>query len=100
MNRLLGLSALVLLASTGCRMCASPYDYCGPVVECGCAGGEGCGCNSMGPQGEGTYEENSPPMNGEMISPEAPQTAPTPANTPSSYNGASWRRQSPTLASR
>src|SRR5262249_31845484 len=22
-------------AAGGCRMCASPYDYCGPVVECG-----------------------------------------------------------------
>lgn len=24
---------LVLAASSGCRMCASPYDYCGPVYD-------------------------------------------------------------------
>ncbi|HEY2759236.1 MAG TPA: hypothetical protein VGI75_00795 [Pirellulales bacterium] len=100
MNRLLGLSALVLLAATGCRMCACPYDYCGPVVECGCVGGEGCGGNSMGPPGEGAVEENGPAMNGEVVPPDAPPTPPPPANSPTSYNGASWKRHSPTLASR
>ncbi len=58
MTRLLGLSALVLLAATGCRMCACPYDYCGPVVECDCAGGEGCGMN-QGPV-EGQIEDGAP----------------------------------------
>jgi hypothetical protein len=100
MTRSLGLFALVLLAATGCRMCASPYDYCGPVVESGCVGCDVFGGNSMGPPGEGTIEDNSPPVNGEMIPPGTPQAAPAPANMPSSYNGAAWRRPSPTLASR
>jgi hypothetical protein len=97
MIRLLGLSALVLLASTGCRMCACPYDYCGPVVECGCVGGEGCGM-SQGPV-EGQIQDGTP-VDGEMIQQGAPQSAPTPANGPMSSNGAPWRHPSPTLASR
>lgn len=40
MRRLLALSLLVVAAGSGCRMCASPYDYCGPVVDDGCAGGD------------------------------------------------------------
>ncbi|NQU22338.1 MAG: hypothetical protein HQ567_13745 [Candidatus Nealsonbacteria bacterium] len=43
-------SLLILIAaSTGCRMCASPYDYCGPVSTDGCGQecdqgcGQGCG---------------------------------------------------------
>ena len=34
MRSLLALSIVAILAGAGCRMCASPYDYCGPVVEC------------------------------------------------------------------
>jgi hypothetical protein len=34
MRRVLALSIIGLIAAGGCRMCASPYDYCGPVVEC------------------------------------------------------------------
>jgi hypothetical protein len=34
MRRVLALSIVGLIAAGGCRMCASPYDYCGPVVEC------------------------------------------------------------------
>ena len=26
------------IAASGCRMCASPYDYCGPVCDSGCGG--------------------------------------------------------------
>jgi hypothetical protein len=29
----LAVFALILAASGGCRMCASPYDYCGPVYD-------------------------------------------------------------------
>ena len=34
MRCVLALSIIGLIAAAGCRMCASPYDYCGPVVEC------------------------------------------------------------------
>ena len=97
MKRLLGLSALIMFAATGCRMCACPYDYCGPVVECGCMGGEGgcgCGCGgSAGPtEGQGAMEEGAP-MEGETISsPENPQPAPAPANMPTSSNRSGSRR--------
>ena len=33
--------ACLLAISTGCRMCASKFDYCGPTVAGGC--GEQCG---------------------------------------------------------
>jgi hypothetical protein len=39
------LGLLVLSAATGCRMCACPYDYCGPVLEDGC--GYCGGANAM-----------------------------------------------------
>jgi len=97
MNRFLGLSALVLLAGAGCRMCACPYDYCGPVVECGCVGCGGEDGGVMPP--DGPYQENNAPGNGEVISP-APQAAPAPVSAPTSYNGTNWRRTGPTLASR
>jgi len=34
MRRVLAFSIVGLIAAAGCRMCASPYDYCGPVLEC------------------------------------------------------------------
>jgi hypothetical protein len=34
MRYVLALSIVGLIAAGGCRMCASPYDYCGPVLEC------------------------------------------------------------------
>ena len=38
--------------SQGCRICDSPYDYCGPVMPCG----EGCGAGGCGHRGyEGGY---------------------------------------------
>ena len=38
------IATLTLLAgSTGCRMCAHPFDYCGPTFTGGC--GEPCGCD-------------------------------------------------------
>ncbi len=33
--------ACLVALSTGCRMCASPFDYCGPTATGGC--GEECG---------------------------------------------------------
>lgn len=49
------LLALLLLGvvgiSQGCRICDSPYDYCGPVMPCG----EGCGCGPGG-CGHGHYD--------------------------------------------
>lgn len=39
MSRLAIASMLLsLAAATGCRMCAHPYDYCGPIVSQGCHG--------------------------------------------------------------
>jgi hypothetical protein len=40
MRRLLALSLLVIAAGSGCRMCASPYDYCGPVMDDCCCGSD------------------------------------------------------------
>jgi hypothetical protein len=33
MRRFFFVAVCALAASTGCHMCASPYDYCSPVVE-------------------------------------------------------------------
>src|SRR3954453_7826689 len=52
------LTGLTIAAGTGCRMCASPFDYCGPVVECNngnCGGGYHVG--AAGPA-DGQYYEN------------------------------------------
>ncbi|HEX3998906.1 MAG TPA: hypothetical protein VHX65_10175 [Pirellulales bacterium] len=35
MRKLFFTALCVLAASAGCRQCASPYDYCSPVVENG-----------------------------------------------------------------
>ncbi len=89
----------VLAVSTGCKMCASPYDYCGPVfgsdscAECYSddprrgsilAGG---GCSECGPDGcedayhddGATYSEDTPveaPYEGEVIEPGQPEAVP------------------------
>jgi hypothetical protein len=36
MLRTLFVIVLAFAASAGCRMCASPYDYCGPVYSGNC----------------------------------------------------------------
>jgi hypothetical protein len=57
------LLALLLLgvvgAAQGCRICDSPYDYCGPVMPCGesCGAGE-CGGHSHTGYGHGGYVES------------------------------------------
>ncbi len=33
MRKFFVLAATVLIASAGCHMCATPYDYCSPVIE-------------------------------------------------------------------
>ncbi|HTQ39397.1 MAG TPA: hypothetical protein VMJ32_10230 [Pirellulales bacterium] len=73
MRRLLALSVIVFAANMGCRMCASPYDYCGPVVESGCVepngrggcygGGGGCGCGCGGGSPMEGVPTNAAPMN-------------------------------------
>jgi hypothetical protein len=40
MRRLFALSLILVAAGTGCRICASPYDYCGPVVDDCCCGSD------------------------------------------------------------
>jgi hypothetical protein len=79
MSRLLALAFAILFAASGCRMCACPYDYCGPVPGCGCGddcGGGGCsscggGGYNAGPYGGGgmMYEgANVGPQQGRMVS--------------------------------
>jgi hypothetical protein len=64
MRRLLALLPLLMMAAGGCRMCASPYDYCGPVVDSNCCGGPGgYGPNVAPNQGE-NYYEGAPIMEG------------------------------------
>ena len=41
---LLLLTFALVGAAQGCRICDSPYDYCGPVMPCG----ESCGCGAGG----------------------------------------------------
>ena len=41
MRRIFFAAVCVLAASAGCRQCASPYDYCSPVVENGPCPGPG-----------------------------------------------------------
>lgn len=41
---LLLLAVALIGTSQGCRICDSPYDYCGPVMPCG----ESCGCGAGG----------------------------------------------------
>jgi hypothetical protein len=60
MRRLFALLSL-LGALSGCRMCASPYDYCGPVVDDNCCGYPGGG-PAMGPNQGAPYYENAPAM--------------------------------------
>ncbi len=62
MRRLLTLLSLVIAAS-GCRMCSSPYDYCGPVVDSDCCGYPGGG-PAMGANQGGAIYENAPVTNG------------------------------------
>jgi hypothetical protein len=104
MQRLLALSALVLVAATGCRMCASPYDYCGPVVECGCMEATGggpatgnCGCGGSAAPGDvldsSRMMKGVPAIpSGETISPENVPAAPAPA--PSTGYSA-WHHSNP-----
>ena len=68
-------SLLVLVAATaGCRMCASPYDYCGPTSTGEC--GQGC-CPSVR-QGS-ILSPGAQPMQYEMQP--TPGTEPTLATT-------------------
>ena len=65
----------LLVISTGCRMCASKFDYCGPTVMDGC--GEECGlCTPRAGSAlagasqidyeEGTVIETEPTIPGEL----------------------------------
>lgn len=84
------LAACVLTAclSTGCRMCCAPYDYCGPVWQCGgCAdlstrrcgsGVHGPACGPCGATNNMVYTQNPAqisPTNGQPVMPSQPATA-------------------------
>jgi hypothetical protein len=58
---------LAIAGAAGCRMCASPYDYCGPVVDdCCCASQYNAapccetGCCDTGYEGGPEYYEDAP----------------------------------------
>ncbi len=74
----------VMAASSGCRMCASPYDYCGPVVECDCCGDGGHSAENQ--ESVPYYNGQLPGSNNTMpAQPNANlQRAPTPATMPQS----------------
>lgn len=74
---------LALLGAAGCRMCASPYDYCGPVVDsCCCDSQYGAGYAPQGYQSGPVYDEGY-----------VEETAPMVQEAPMSY-----RRGTPTMA--
>jgi hypothetical protein len=105
-RKLLLLLAFALVgAAQGCRICDSPYDYCGPVMPCdgGCGAG-GCGhggydggyadagysggqggcstCNGGSGQGvEYSHEHASPVMQGQpVLAPETMQQGRRPSS--------------------
>ena len=55
--------ALLAIAMCGCAMCASPYDYCGPVVE---------HHPSYAARGVSYEEAYGEPFEGELIEPPPP----------------------------
>ena len=69
MLRKFGVLALLVCAAVGCRMCDSPYDYCGPVVPnqphpqtcptCGNSGYSGDYAASRGSNGQQSVIANS-----------------------------------------
>jgi hypothetical protein len=74
----LALSAIVLIAAaTGCRMCAHPFDYCGPTYT----GGNCDACNPDARAGSILSPPVQTTFNGDTV---APQEAiqPTPEPTP------------------
>jgi hypothetical protein len=85
------LTGLTIAAGTGCRMCASPYDYCGPVVECDdCNSGNGYHPGAAAPApADGQYYENG--SSPEEIRPQPPKNmgapTPTPAIAPAPASG-------------
>jgi hypothetical protein len=77
------LTGLTIAAGTGCRMCASPYDYCGPVVECDdCNSGNGYHPGTVAPApADGQYYENGAAPE-DIKRPAPPQNMGTPTPTP------------------
>ncbi|MCC7083973.1 MAG: hypothetical protein IT427_03075 [Pirellulales bacterium] len=97
MRRLLTLSLLLIAAGSGCRMCASPYDYCGPVVDDGCCGGE---YQNYAPRYHGAPATNDSVIDGsqdqiyyESSRPKTPKTATKAKRFPSAVPAATLPRQ-------
>jgi hypothetical protein len=96
------LAALTLAASGGCRMCASPYDYCGPVVDCddgGYSNGYHPGVGSQPAAGQ-YYENKSAPE--EINRPQSPKNLGTPnlgTPSPTPASGPMARSQNPYMRS-
>jgi len=82
------LTGLTIAAGTGCRMCASPYDYCGPVVECdnGNYGG-GYHAGTSAPADGQYYEKGSGPEEIQRPAPPQNMGQPTPAPAPTPATG-------------
>jgi len=98
MRYVLAISIIGLIAAGGCRMCASPYDYCGPVVECD---GDGHpAAYSMPPSSSGPETVPAPQAKPESQAPATPpapvpQPQPQASRTRSSMRQARTRRPSP-----
>ena len=87
---LLGVFVLVVSFSAGCRLCCAPYDYCGPVYDCGqCANlmTNRCGSGVHGvPCGGQPAVAQIPaqqiPQNSPQYNNSIPRQVPTPATGP------------------
>lgn len=73
------LTGLTIAAGVGCRMCASPYDYCGPVVECDDSYTSGYHGGGAAPADGQYYENGSTP---EEVRPQPPKNMGSPTPTP------------------
>jgi hypothetical protein len=89
-------SALTLGANGGCRMCASPFDYCGPVVDCDNDSYQHASSHG-GAGGDGAYYENGSAPE-EISRPQPPHNmrvpSPSPTGTPQAQKSNPYMRSS------
>ena len=72
----------LVAVTTGCRMCAHPFDYSGPVLDGTCDGQADCGCDTCDGQAGGGGRAGSilsGGMHPSVISQPVAHTQPTPA---------------------
>jgi hypothetical protein len=89
-------SALTVAANGGCRMCASPFDYCGPVVDCDNGGYPHAGNHGGAVEDGAYYEHGSAPE--EISRPQTPKNtgvpSPSPMGTPQAQRSNPYVRSS------